>query len=138
MTYTNPRKKLVNQIKDIAAEIGENYGNFYESKLLSICHELLKEKRAKKLYLSDYAKLMFINNKEITDVTCHYSGYANTYHRDGSITGGNTKVSYPNQEKEEIEELEPLDYDRNLPDQLRLVVNKLNQLVREINILKSK
>ena len=45
MKYKNKRLTIVNKIKDIAGNIGVLSDKFVESKLLSICHELLKVKK---------------------------------------------------------------------------------------------
>jgi hypothetical protein len=48
MKYLNPRKKLVNQIRDIAARCNDWGMESIESDLLSICHELLKVRKVKR------------------------------------------------------------------------------------------
>lgn len=154
MKYKNKRLPLVNQIKDIASQIGENYGDFYESKLLSICHELLKENKCTCKY---YGKIDEVVKRKV-DPNCPKHGnellnkkcncktkYCKHYESDFERFIFERFIKdNPKDEKKEIEKIKPLDlwsavresricneYNENTVNDL--IESKINEIIELLN-----
>jgi len=122
MTYLNPRNKLVNQIRDIAAEIASdanddnfNVNSSYETKLLSICHELLK-KKTKKGWSSEFRRWFDtgvetqkrrsfpVVNLDNPENNCSVCGYDHSHKNEDNELSYDIKHKPEEEEKEQVKD----------------------------------
>ena len=64
-------------------------------------------------YVGDYAKEMFKLKDDLQDITLHYADWACSYHKDGSITGGNTAKDYARSKSTPLEDMFAYDLEEN-------------------------